>query len=218
MADGTMGGALDQNVFKVSIGYLSQGQHCQTGFKLRDVAVNDNDAGEVNDAVQLWANGAFKALLLDSDFLEYVDVVKLFSEEGSRHDYVNNAGTRAASASSILPTFLACNISLKTQRRKRYGQGRMFWPMRDDRWVDLDILNAGGIAAFQGAIDDLVARFTGLTADLHLCNSHLTIPARAATTTTPARAAIPPHWYDVDTVKLETAVTAIKSRKVGRGS
>lgn len=218
MADGTMGGALDAAVFRVRCGYLASGQHCQTGFHVRDVAVNDNSAQDVVDAVDTWFNGTFKAYLIDRDKLEYINVTKLFSEEGATKEYVNVSGGTGISDSSVAPTFLAINIAMKTQRRKRYGQGRMFWPIRDDRRFDDNILNATGIAAAQGVIDDLLAKFTGVSADLHLCNQHLTLPARPATTTSPARPEIAPHWYDVDVVKLDTTVRALRSRLVGHGA
>ena len=217
MADGSLGGALDQNVFKVRCGMQVNLQKIETGFKLRDVAVNDNSAEDVADAVDTWFNGAFKAILSTVDKLLYIDVTKMFSEEGFRKEYVNVTGTMAGGVDLFAPTPTAVQISLKTQRRKRYGQGRMFWPCRAENWANGDFLNSTGIAGMQGVVDDLLSKFTGVSADLHLCNAHLTIPPRAATTTSPARPEIAPHWYDVDTVKINEALTFIHSRKSGVG-
>jgi hypothetical protein len=218
MADGSMGATLDQRVFDVNIGWLANGQHCQTGFSVRDVAVNDNDAQDVVDAVDPFANGLFKGLLLTTDKLLFVDVVRLFSEDSARKEYVDVAGTNGPASTTYLPTFLCAQIALKRQARKRYGQGRMFWPIRQDTWVDGDVLTGPAVTAIQSIIDDLNAKFTGVSADLHLCNHHLIIPARPQQGSTPARAEIAPHWYDVDNVILKTDVTVMKSRKVGKGS
>lgn len=218
MADGGMGGIGDSSVFDIVISWLANGQHCQTGFSVRDVAVNDNDAQDVADAVDPFANGLFKGLLLATDRLLSVDVVKLFSEDSAHIDYVNVAGTNNPGSTTYLPTFIACQIAMKRQARKRYGQGRMFWPIRQDTWVDADQLTGPAITAIQSIIDDLKSKFTGVSADLHLVNRTFTVAARPATSTTPARTAITNHWWEVDTLVLKTDVTAIKSRKVGKGS
>jgi len=119
-----------------------------------------------------------------------------------------------------LPNFVAVNIALKTQRRKRYGQGRMFWPLRDENDVTGDSLITAAVTSFQGVIDALTSLYTGseVTHDLLLCNAHGVIAPRAAHGSTPARPEIPPSWYDVGAVKLNTAVTMLRSRKVGIGA
>ena len=221
MARGTWGGALDQNVFKCNIRFQIGNNHCQTGFKVRDVAVNDNTPEDVSAPVVLWANDHFKNLLLGSDLLVAVDILKLGTDEGFTHNFAaGTVGTMSSGSFSPEPSFLASNISLKTQLRKRYGQGRMFWPVRGEEWVTGDLLNGPGIAAHQGVLDALATAFTGSTTthDLLLCNAHGPIAARAATTSAPERAAIAPSWYDVESLRLNTTVTSIKSRRIGIGN
>ena len=220
MASGTIGGITDQNVFKVNVLYTANGQHCQTGFKVRDVAVNDNTCETVANSADAWVTGNFRALLLPIDFILATDVVRLHSEEGFRIEHTAMAGTNAPGDTHYAPTFLSAMVSLKTQRRKRYGQGRMFWPVRDDVMFDRDTLTAGGLANLQGVLDALLALYTGsdLTHDLKLVNAHEIIPPRAATTGSPARLEIPATWYDVEASKLSTALTSLRSRKVGIGA
>jgi hypothetical protein len=220
MARGTLGGALDQNVWKVNLRFQIGQEMCQTGFKLRDVAANDNDAGEVIAAVDPWVQNFFRTILMTTDKLVALDVTRLHGEEGAELLYVGVTGNIAGSEAQKQPSFLAVNVALKTSLRKRYGQGRMFWPMRDEGWQDAGILNAAGIVAFNGVVGGLTAAFSGdpVTHDLLLVNSHELLPARAASGGHAARPEIPPTWYDVETVKLNTVLTAIRSRKIGIGA
>ena len=220
MAKGTIGGIADQNVFKVNVRFKINQQECQTGFKLRDVAVNDNSVQDVIDTVVPWVNDSFRTILSTADAIVGVDCIKLHSEEGAEHLFVNLFGTQAQSNTQKIPGFIAVGIALKTSIRKRYGQGRMFWPIRDENLIDQDFLNAAGVTAIQGVIDALTTLFTGdqLTHDLLLVNSHEVLAPRAAHGSTPARLEIPPTWYDVDVVKLNTTITGLRSRKVGIGA
>lgn len=219
MADGPMTGAGAQNVWRVMIKYKVKDTLCQTGFKLRDVAVNDNDAGEVADAVTPWVHNSFRTLLATADEITAIDVFRIGGEEGIERILTGEFGTSGLPDTTQVPTFLAANVAFKTSRRKRYGQGRVFWPVRNENWVDNDKFNATAIGAYQGAIDALLTAFTGstVTHDLLLVNSHGILPPRAATATTPARPEIPATWYDVETVKLNTVVTYLRSRKLGIG-
>lgn len=218
MADGALFGVGASNVWNFKIGILADGQHLQTGFSVRDVLTNDNDVTDCLDALETFADGAFKALMIDQDKIEYIDVGRVGGIEGGRREYTAKVGGTGISLGSMLPTFTAVNISLKRTARARFGQGRMSWPLRDDRRADGNFLNAGGIAAYQGAIDDLVSKFTGVSADLRLVNYHLDLPARPATSTTPARDAIPARWYEVETVHLDALVRFRKSRRAGIGT
>lgn len=220
MPSGTIGGALDQHVFRCTVRFRRNNQKMQTGFFVRDVAVNDNSCEDVANVVDGWVTTNFRTLLQNLDPVDAVDVVRLMSEEGFTKEYTGLTGTKSIVAVSVVPTFLAAQIALKTQRRKRYGQGRMFWPLVDENDFTGDSLTSGAVTAFQGVIDALTTLFTGsdLTHDLKLCTAHGVIAPRAAHGSTPARPEIPPTWYDVDAVKLNTAVTMLRSRKVGIGA
>lgn len=220
MASGLVGAIGGSALWKVAIRFKIGQENCQTGFKLRDLAVNDNTAEDVVNAVDLWVTNFFRALLLTADQLVAVDAIKIGGEEGSEKLYPNLFGSSGINAADGSASFMAVNVALKTSRRKRYGQGRMFLPFRRDQDADQNFLNNSGIAAFQGAVDGLTDAFSGsvLTHDLALVNVHGILPARAATATTPARPEIPATWYDVETVKINRTVTALRSRKAGIGA
>lgn len=220
MARGLIGAVDAPNIFKVTFRFNLFDSQCQTGFKVRDLALNDNTVQNVLDVFDPWFLTNFRPLLNQADRLVALDVVKMGTEEGLEKIYNGIAGSRINGGTSIPPAFLAANISMKTQLRKRYGQGRMFWPLRDDNLFDGDKLNGAGVAAIQSVVDALLALTTGsvLTHDLRLVNTHGTLPPKAATPSRPARPEIPPSWYDVDTVRVNEPVTALRSRKIGIGA
>lgn len=217
MADGTLA---DHNVFKWSVVWRASNQLCQTGGFLRDMVLDDNSPADVANAIKPWVDTKFKTILLSIDSLVKIDVTKLGSEDGFTYDYVATAGGLGVAGVAPLPTFVTANVALKTNRRKRYGQGRMLWPVRDENMVTGDELIAGAVATYQGIIDDFVSRFVGgpLFTDLHAVAYHDTIPELPARGTRPLRAPIPAHWYDVSVLKLNTFVGSLRSRKVGVGS
>lgn len=220
MARGTWGGALDPNIYKVSIRWQQGSGLCQTGFKVRDKLVQDNTPETVATTVWTWVNASFRTMLMNADTLLGVDALKLGTDEGFTYTPVNVHGTMNPDQSVWEPGFLCANIALKAQLRKRYGQGRMFWPLRNGDWTTQETLNAVGIAAYQGVIDALVAAFGAANVgnDLGMVNAHGVLPPRAATGSRPARPEIPASWYDVDTVRLTSVVTGLKSRRAGIGA
>jgi hypothetical protein len=219
MASGTIGGLTDQRVFKVTHRFMVAGQRQQLGYHVRDVAVNDNDSEDVAGVADGWGMTNLRTLLLNTDSYLATDVIRLASDEGFTIDHVSTFGTKSVAGVAPLPSFLACQVALKTQRRKRYGQGRFFLPLRDENDVTGDSLVAAAVTSFQGVVDALTDLFTGdpVTHDLLLCNAHGVIPPKAATGSSPARPEIPPTWYDVDAVILKSAVTMLRSRKAGIG-
>lgn len=220
MAEGTWGGTLDTKPFRVTIEMLINQQKVQTGFHLRDLAVQDNSCEDVAGEVVDWVMNNFRTQMTVADAMVAVDVTKLGTEEGFTHSFVNTFGSANVGNSFTMPTFLTCKVALKRQARKRYGQGRMYWPVRAEQLVDGDVLNATGVAQYQGVIDALLAKFSGsvLTHDLSLINLHGILAPRPANGTTPARPQIPAKWYDVEAVILSTALTTLSSRKIGHGS
>lgn len=220
MARGTWGGAGDPNVFRVIIRFLLGSQHCQTGFHLRDVAINDNTEQEVADEVraQLW--GPFRNMLYDSDTLEDVEAQILGQDTGAVAAGAAQAGTIAFNADQMLPSFVSCNIVLKSEIRKRYGQGRMFVPMRKESQISGDNVSAEGLVFVNDLITAMTDHFTGdpVTHDLLLVNAHGILPARPPVGSSPGRPEIPASWYDVVSVRANSIATSLRSRKVGVGS
>lgn len=222
MARGTWGGLTDPNIFKVTFRWRSGTSHCQMGFKLRDVAVQDNTAQEVADEVSTQLNTAFRFLIRPIDALESIDVIKLGTEEGGVHQFTpaEGAGGDTANAGSWLPEFLCANISLKSEIRKRYGQGRFFLPIAQENYIDTNLLNNAGVTAMNGFVNPLIEHFTGdpATHDLILVNAHPALAQRGTVGVPGYRAAIPASWYDVTAVRVNTLVTSLRSRRVGVGS
>lgn len=220
MARGTWGGALDPNVFRVKILFLLGTQKCQTGFHLRDVATNDNSAADVANEVHTQLQQTFRQLLTPRDSYDGVDVVRLGSDEGAGVTATQRTGLLNTSAANDHPTFVAGVLSLRSEIRKRYGQGRMFLPLTSDAYTDGDSINTDGLAGVQPFITALTDHFTGdpVTHDLLLVNAHGVLPAIPPVGTKPGRPEIPASWYDVNTLRLNSLVTSLRSRKVGVGS
>jgi hypothetical protein len=222
MARGTWGGLTDPNIFKVTFRFLLGTSHCQMGFKLRDVAVQDNDAQEVADQVATVLGTPFRSQLTGTDSLEMIDVVKLGTEEGGVHIFAagSGGGTQSSDPGNKAPSFICANIALKSEIRKRYGQGRMFLPLARDEWYDGNTLIGAGSTVVNAFITPLTSNFTGdpATHDLLLVNAHPALPQRGAVGAPGYRAAIPASWYDVVSLRVNNTVTFLRSRKVGVGS
>lgn len=219
MASGTWGGSGDNKIYQVRLNWAQGSGLCQTGFHLRDLAVQDNTAETVANAVDAFFNGQFKTLLMNADTLINVDVLVKGTVTGFKKLYNNVHGTMNPQINQWQPGFLAIKVDLKTSNRSRYGQGRMFWPCRNGDYTTQETLNATGITAYQGVVDDLISKFTQsvVSNDLRLVNVHGVIPEKPATSTHPARAAVPASWYDVETVHLDTLVRHVASRMAGIG-
>lgn len=219
MARGTWGPGGDNNLFGVRISWMQGTSTMQTGFKLRGATLTTEDADEIADAVEGWVNTSFRTILLLADRVQGIDVVNLVSREGASRSPANMTGAISMAASGRAPSYIAAVVSMKGELRTRYGQGRMFWPVRSEDFSDEEQLNAAGLAAFQGVIDDLTELFTGNTVTgYNLVNAHGIIPAKAATPTSPQRPEVPASWADVTSLRLNRNTTFLRSRKAGVGS
>lgn len=220
MPRGTWGGALDPHIFKVNIRFYMGASKCQTGFKLRDVGVNDNSAQDVADQVDTVLTTAFRGILGTNDGVEGIDVTVLGSEEGGWHPVTTQTGTHTFTAGEEEPNYMAACVQLKSEIRKRYGQGRFFLPICSEDSVSGNILSTGGITRVQSIIDPITSNFTGdpVTHDLILVNAHPLLPARGAVGTPGYRPEIPASWYDVVSLRMNNLVTMLRSRKAGVGS
>lgn len=220
MARGTWGGTLDPNIFKVNVRFTLSGSKCQWGFKLRDVGIQDNTEQEVADQVRSVVETPFRNSIATQDTFDGVDAQILGQDTGAYANPVGTAGTNPITDSQKIPSFMAVNVALKSEIRKKYGQGRFFLPVRHEGAIDGDTLNATGQAVINDIINALTTNFQGdpVTHDLLLVNAHGVLPPRPATQTRPARPEIPASWYDVVSLRINTVVTALHSRKSGVGS
>jgi hypothetical protein len=221
MARGTWGsGGTDIHPLSVRIQFQMGTVLGQTGFKLRDTSLQPADPQEAADDVAVWVSASLVNVFHNTDRILGVDVVDMTTGEGGAHSFANLAGTIGGGLDAVSPSYLQVPVSLKGELRRRYGQGRMLWPVRYETMYDNNLLNATGVAALQGAIDAFQARYlgSGSSSDYTLINVHGQIASKAATPTTPARDAVPPSWYDVTTIRLGRIMSFLRSRHVNVGS
>jgi len=220
MARGTWGGGGDPSIFKVNLLFLMGTSKCQTGFKLRDVGIQDNDANEVAAEVLTQLQAPFVALLSPQDSFLGVDVLKLGTDEGGWAPGTMGAGQWDTTVAAELPNFTSMCLNLKSEVRKRYGQGRMFLPVVNEAAVSGNTFATGSTARFDTFITAMTTHFTGdpVTHDLILVNAHGNLAARGAVGDPGYRPAVPASWYDVTSLRLNTLITSLRSRKAGVGS
>lgn len=220
MARGTWGGTLDPNIFRCTIRFRLGTSKCQTGFHLRDVAVNDNTEQDVATQMQTVLRTPFRGLLSDADAIESWDAAILGQDTGYSLPETAGTGTTGHNATTEAPDFMAAVVALKSEIRKRYGQGRMFWPIFAENMIDENVLSAVGISVLTTVVTAFTDNFTGdpVTHDLLLVNAHGLIPQHGAPGLPGYHPEIPPSWYDVLSLRLNTVVTSLRSRKAGVGS
>jgi len=215
MARGTWGDGSGESLFRVKVQFRLNGQPAQTGFHLRDIGFNTFTPQQVAEHVQPWVQNSFRTILTTTDTVEGIDVLALQTAEGGSVSFSNTTGAVAGTPQQIAPAFLMATVSLKGELRKRYGQGRMFWPVRVEDWYSLESLNTAGIPALQAVVTALTDRYLGstITHNLRLVNVHGPIDAKPATADHPIVPAVPASWYDVTSARLSTAISSLRSRK-----
>lgn len=219
MADGQWGGALQVHPLQIKISWLVGTNIQQTGFYLRAAAANIADSEEAATQVAQWVTDHFRNLLRVETRVVGIDATDLVTREGFTINPANQMGTAGGGAGETLPGFMAAVVTLKSAKRTRYGQGRMFLPVVNEDMAFGDVISPTSVPAFQGTIDELMDAFTGnVLTGYNLINVHGVLPPRPATPSRPARPEIPPSWYDVQTARLNLPLTALRSRKAGVGS
>lgn len=211
MATGTWGPGAAQRVFRVNIHFIKGGQKCQTGFHLRETGLLDTaDPDDVANAVSPWVTTKFVTLLTSADRVDSLDVENLVTKEGFTIAYPNALGTLNEAQ---CPSFLMFPVSIKGNVRRRYGNGRMLWPVMSKTSFDGNTLTAGALALANTVTADLADRFmTGaFTDNLQLVHLHPALPAVGT------RPAIPATWYDATALRINGTVSALRRRKVGVG-
>lgn len=217
MATGTWGGDIgDSRVFHAKIFWLHGGQQCQTGFHLRDMGVAGQTPEDVANAVRDFAVAEFRKLIHTSGELTGVDAVNLVTAEGHQIALTGQAGLHAGFPA---PTGLMVPVSYVGGLRKRYANGRGFWPVGSTETASGNTMTSTALALYGGVVDALEAAFMddGLTAELRLVHLHAAKPERpkAGGGTLPA---VPATWYDVTAVKVNRVLSWASSRRPGSGS
>lgn len=212
MATGTWGTEGGTRVFRVNVAWKRALQNCMTGFHLRDVGAGTQEPQDVVDAVVPWVNTQFIKTLHSTDDILGVDVVNLVTKEGAAHSFTNLHGTGPGLRP---PSFLTVPVSLKGSIRRRYGNGRMLWPVSSMDAYSEDSISNATATAYQAVIDDLADRFInggGLFDSLTLVHAHAELAAHGT------RPLIPASWYDITSIRLNKSMSSLRRRKVGVGS
>lgn len=211
MATGEWGGAFSQRVFRATISFERASQKCQTGFHLRDVGINTLSPEDVATEVADFATEQFAKLLQTTDRITGIDVENLVSREGHSISPSNLVGILSSTST---PSFLTVAVALKGSIRRRYGSGRMLWPVASQTDVNVNQLSTDGVTRFTTVINDLLARFVGpaITTSMHLVHLHEALPALNN------RPAIPATWYDITSARLNTTLSMLRRRRMGVGS
>jgi hypothetical protein len=224
MARVEWGGAGDPPVYQCNVLFQLGQSRCQWGFGMRNVIVTGDNSQAILDELHPWVLSNFRALLSPLDKLIGVDVVNVRDKTGVSHDFGNIGGTSDAQAASTQPGFMACVVSLKSGYRSRLGTGRFFLPVRHEGWVDGDSLSSTGITVLQGFVTAFGTQFitNGLVDGTRLANFHEALPERPRTGRNASALgplpAVPAMAYDVESLRLNTVPTALRSRRAGVGS
>jgi hypothetical protein len=212
MARGIWGDPDDDHPLDVQIRYTLNGVRVQNGFKLRDNTITPIDLQDCADEVQAWVTASFRTILTTLDIIEGVDVLDMVTGEAASTAPANQTGTIAYNVAGTIPRYVTAPVSFKGPIRRRYGRGGMLLPVRSEDWNDEGRLNVPGRAALQSVVDSMVSTFMG-SGDYKLIVAHGVIPAKAATPTAPARAQVEPTWYDVESIRLNSELSFLRSRK-----
>lgn len=211
MATGAWGGTGDTRVFRVNIQFRHGSQNCQTGFHIRDVGVNTLTPEDVATEAAEFATTQFVKLLHTTDQLIGVDAENLATHEGFA---VSPASVTGTEAGTPCPSFITVPISLKGNLRKRYGNGRMLWPIYNQESINGNQL----VAAAQTVVQTVIADFTSRYMEGALFGTQRLVHLHGAFTPKGPNTPLPATWYDITSVRANTVVSALRRRKAGVGS
>lgn len=220
MATGPWGGAGNRSIFDVKVQFNLATSRCQFGFTVRDVEGGTPTAQAVIDAVHPWVTTHIKPMLYPVDAVVGVDVVNPATKIGSSYTFANGAGTIGQVAAARVPSLLAVVVSMKGEMRTRYGQGRFFLPVRDEAFIEGETLSGTAVTAYNAALASLEGLFIGDTATtgFRLVNAHKLLPGDRPHTAGEPLPEVPATWYDVVSLRLNTTITALRSRRAGVGT
>lgn len=221
MAYGEYGGGIgDTRVFDVRIKLKLPGGFAQFGFSLRDVALQGQTAAECAAHVHANMQTPIQGILTTADALLDVDVRRLGTQEGGSVSFGSAVGALNAVAAERTPSMLAVVVTFKSEIRARYGGGRMFLPVRYEPWIDGDSLSTAGVTSLQAFLDAIQTEYmqgTG-SGEFRLVTAHPALAAGRPSTSPTPLPAVPARWYDVQSMRLNTVLTSLKSRRAGVGT
>lgn len=211
MGTGAWGGNTGENVFRINILFRHGGQNCQTGFHLRDSLLQNRTPQDANEWIRPWVTTHFAKLLHTTDQIVGIDAINLTSGEGYTHSPQALMGTEPGTPA---PSFLTIPISLKGSIRRRYGNGRMLWPVYNKETIEGNQIGAAGQTIVNGVITALADLAVGdpLLRNFVLCHAHKDIPAHGT------RLLVPAAYYDVTSIRANYVFSSLKRRKTGVGA
>lgn len=220
MAKGPWVGTGSASLFRVKLTMVLGASRCQMGFTLRDVAFQGQTAQTAAAEIHTRLQTPLQGILTSADSLVDVDVTHLQEKTGSSVSFGTAVGALNAVAQERQPAFLACVASFKSGFRTRYGTGRMFIPIRYEPWVEGDTLSTAGRTSIEAFLDVLRTNYvgSGVQGEFRLVNAHETLPAARPSKSETPLPEVPAQWYDVESIRLETRLTALRSRRMGVGT
>jgi hypothetical protein len=224
MATGTWNATNAFRVYQVKVQFRLGLSLCQFGFGMRSTAGSADVSQAILDSVVPFMTTNLRPLLAPFDQLVSADVENVLERTGVSHDFGNIGGTSDAQGVTAEPSMLACVVSMKSGVRTRLGTGRFFFPLRSEGQVSGDVLSDGGRQGIQAFVTAFAGEYIGVNPVMgaRLANFHGALPERPRTgrraTELGPLPAIESRWYDVESLRLNTVVTALKSRKAGVGS
>lgn len=197
---------------------------CQFGWGMRGTTGSADVAQSILESVRDFQMQNLRPLLAPFDQMVSVDVLNVREKTGVSHDFGNIGGTSDAQLAWSHPSMLAVVVSLRSGYRTRLGTGRFFFPVRQESQVSGDVLSDSGRQGIQAYVTALAAEYIGVNPVIgaRLANFHPALPERPrqgkSSTGKPPLPAVAAQWYDVESLRLNTIVTALRSRRAGVGS
>jgi hypothetical protein len=201
----------DTTIFRCTVHMRLNQQLLQTGFHLRSSIINPlGGAAEANTHAGTWFTTILRQVLPVS--LQFVrhEALEITSKDFAQTELVGVAG--AAGSGTISSTGLAVAVAIKSAKRARTKNGRMFWPSAFAPVADL--FNTADMQALQDVATNLQDRYVGATLT-HPWRLVVVSPPRPAVGNTAPRVG---SWIDAEVVKVNRVASYLRSRKVGVGS
>lgn len=219
MATGAIGtGAGQYEPFDVRISWQLAASRQMTGFSLRK---NANLAATADDVLEHVVDNFLEVfrlrLAVDATVLG-VDVIKPLTKEGV--SYAPTTTLTGGTGNVYMPGFVCAVFSLRSSIRARYGQGRMYVPVTLESYADRETINTAGFTALdpiRAALADNYIDPAG-AGEFSLINWHKTLPAGRPSKSPTPLPEVPATWYDVQSIRINPNVTALHSRRQGKGS
>lgn len=197
------------NIFKVTLFMTAEQQKIQTGFHLRDTGINNETPETAVNAVLPWVTGAYRNTIGGDVSIDRLDAIEITSREYFAHEFTNTPGT---GGNAMTTSLLAALVSLRSSKRSRWRNGRMFWPLQGAPVNGL--ITGSNLTGLTTAADDLADRFIGS----QLLKNFLLVVVAQARIQKQTRPAIEHSWIDVDTIRVSNIATALHRRKIGVGA